>query len=89
MSAHCHPICLEWEGNIKCKILPPRDICYTLPVQEQFETDVPLSYTNSDKMYQEVCTHCDHERNVAGTSIVDPKQTSDTICDVRKSFRAN
>ena len=30
VSAHCHPICLEWEGNIKFKILPPTDICYTL-----------------------------------------------------------
>jgi hypothetical protein len=38
-SAHCHAICLEWEGIIRCKVLPPRDIYHKL-----------LSYKSDSKL---------------------------------------
>jgi len=46
VSALCHPICLEGEGIIKCKVQPPRDIYRTL-----------LSYKSNSKLMFLCLTH--------------------------------
>jgi len=59
-----------------------RFLSYTILVQEQFQTDVPLSYTCTYSMYQGAYTYSDQESDV-WMSLVDPKKTPDNICDVK------
>jgi hypothetical protein len=72
-------------GVIKCKVPPPGDIfsCTTTLVPEQFQTDVPLSYTCTYSMYQGVYTYSDQECHVVQMSLVYPKQTPDNTCDIK------
>jgi len=52
--------------------------------KEEFQTDVTLCSTNTDKIYQRVCAHSYQERRVFGTFLLCPKQSPDKICNVRK-----
>jgi len=52
--------------------------------KEEFQNDVILWSTSTDKIYQRVCAHSDQEGRVDGTSLLCPKQTPGKICKVRK-----
>jgi len=72
VGADCPPDCLDREGIIKCKLLPPRKLYHpVLPYKNKSKLMFPLCSPCADTMNQGKCTHCDEERCIVGTWVVD------------------
>jgi hypothetical protein len=68
----CPPDCLDREGIIKCKVLPPRKLYHpVLPYKSNSRLMFPLCSACADAMNQGDCTHSDEERCIVGTWVVD------------------
>jgi len=68
----CPPDCLDREGIIKCKVLPPTKLYHpVLPYKSKSKLILPLCSTCADTMNQSNCTHTDKERCIVGTWTVD------------------
>jgi hypothetical protein len=72
VGADCPTDSLDREGDIKCKVLPPRKLYHpVLPYKSNSKLMFPLCYVCADTMNQDRCTHSDEERFIVGTWIVD------------------
>jgi len=66
------PVCLDGEGVIKCKVLPPRGMYHpVLPYKSNSKLMFPLCSACADTMNQDDCTHSDEECCIVGTLLVD------------------
>jgi hypothetical protein len=45
VGADCPPDCVDREGIIKCKVLPPKELSSSFTIQKQFQTDVSLVFS--------------------------------------------
>jgi hypothetical protein len=62
----------QYEGLIKCKILPPRGLYIpVLPVKMNNKLLFPLCRTCSENQQQKPCQHNDEERSLKGTWVTD------------------
>ena len=72
VGADCPPDCLDREGIIKCKFLPPRKLYHpVLQYKSNSKLMFPLCSAFADTMNLDKCTHSDEERCIIGTWIVD------------------
>jgi len=72
VGADCPPDCLDREGKIKCKVLPPRKLYHpVLPYKSKTKLMFLLCSPRAETMNQGKCTHCDEERCIVGTWVVD------------------
>jgi hypothetical protein len=72
VGADCPPDCVNREGIIKCKVLPPRGLYHpVLPYKSNSKLMFPLCSACADAMNQDDCTHSDEERCIVGTWVVD------------------
>jgi len=72
VGADCPPDCLDREGVIKCKVLPPRELYHAvLPYKSNSKLIFPLFSDCGDTMNQDDCTHSDEEHCIVGTWVVD------------------
>jgi len=72
VGADCPPNCLEREGIIKCKVLPPRKLYYpVIPYKSNSKLLLPLCSACASTMNKGSCTQSDEERCIIGTWIVD------------------
>ena len=72
VGADCPPDCVNREGIIKCKVLPPRGLYHpVLPYKSNSKLMFPLCSACADTMNQDDCTHSDEERCIVGTWVVD------------------
>ena len=71
VGADCPPDCLDREGVIQCKVLPPRELYHpVLPYKSNSKLMFPLCSSCADTVNQDDCTHSD-ERCIVGTWVVD------------------
>ena len=71
VGADCPPDCVDREGIIKCKGLPPRGLYHPfLPYKSNSKLMFPLYSSCADTMNQDDCTHSE-ERCIVGTWVVD------------------
>ena len=71
MCADCIPDCLDREGIIICKVLPPRKLYYpVLSYKSNSKLMFPLCCAFADTLNQGKCTHSDEERCIVGTWVV-------------------
>ena len=78
VGADCPPDCLDREGIIKCKLLPPRSLYYpVLPYKNNSKLMFPLFSACTDTMNIGKCTHSDEERvhtgNITSTTLPNKK----------------
>jgi len=72
VGADCPPESLDREGIVKCKVLPPRKLYHpVLLYKSNSKLMFPLCYACAYKVNQGKCTHCDEERCIVGTWVVD------------------
>ena len=72
VGADCPSDCLDREGIIKCKVLPPRKLYHTvLPYKSSSKLMFPLCSPCADKMNQGICIHSYEERCIVCTWVVD------------------
>ena len=63
---------LDREDIVKCKVLPPRKLYHpVLPYKNNSKLMFPLCSACAYKVNQGKCTHCDEERCIVGTWVVD------------------
>ena len=88
VGADCPPDCLNREGIIKCKVLPPRKLYHpVLPYKRNSKLMFSLCSTCADTMNQDCCTHSDEERCIVGTWVVDEvRKAVDLGYSVRETF---
>ena len=64
--------CLDMEGIMKCKVLPPRNMYHpVLPYKSNSKLMFTVCSACADSMNQGKCTHTDEERCRIGTWVVD------------------
>jgi len=72
VGADCPLDCLDKEGIIKYKFLPPRNLFHpVLPYKSISTLMFPLCSACADMMNQGKCTHTEEERCIVGTCVVD------------------
>ena len=72
VSADCPPDCLGREGIIKCRVLRPRKMYYSvLPYKSNSKLMFPLCSACVDTMNQGTCTNSYEEQCIVGTWEVD------------------
>jgi hypothetical protein len=68
----CPSDCLNREGIIKCKVVPPTDLYHpVLPYKCNSRLMFPLCATCADTMNVGDCKHSDAERCITGTWVID------------------
>ena len=68
----CPPNCLDREGIMKCKVMPPRKLYHQVPPYKcNFKLMFPLSSACANTVKQGSCTHYDEERCIVGILIAD------------------
>jgi len=68
LGADCPPDCLDREGIIKCKVMPPRKLYHpVLSFTSNTKLMFPLCSASADTMNHGKCTHSDEERCIVGT----------------------
>jgi hypothetical protein len=67
VGADSPPNCLEREGVIKCKGLPPRRLSFNSSIQKQIQTDVSLVFSLCRHYEPGRLTHSVEERCIVGT----------------------
>jgi len=71
VGADCPSDCLDREGIIKCKVLPPRNLYQrVLPHKSNTRLMFPLYSACADKKNQGNCKHNNEERCIVGTWVV-------------------
>jgi hypothetical protein len=72
VDADCLPDCLDREGIMKCKVLPPMKLYNPVfPYKCNSNMMFPLCSACANTMNQGCCTHSDEERCIVGTWIAD------------------
>jgi hypothetical protein len=72
VSADCPADCLDREGIIKCKVLPPRKLYHlVLPYKSNSRLMFPLCCKCADSMNQGDCKHSDEDWCIVGTWVTD------------------
>ena len=70
MGADCPPACLEREGIMKCKFLPPRKLYHPVfPYKCNSNLLFPLCSSYANTKNQGSCSHSDEERCIVGNLI--------------------
>ena len=68
----CSPDCLDREGIINCKVLPPGQLYHpVLPYKSNSKLMFPFCSVCADTMNQDPCTNSDEERCKVGTWLLE------------------